>query len=162
MSTARVHHQPWRELTLIMCTGSAVASISIEMLWSVKVVKSVVVPRIVAREEELDRLQSLFAELGFSSGDSWNDKRSRGLPMLAPMGALEFYHGQPPAPADVIVEVEDIARAMETVQRHGMRIVAETGRTHWGADLFVALIGGCHIAFFQWAEKTDAPELKAA
>jgi 4-hydroxyphenylpyruvate dioxygenase-like putative hemolysin len=95
------------------------------------VVKSVVVPRIVAREDELDRLKALFAELGFSSGESWSDKKSSGLPMLAPMGALEFYHGQPPAAADVIVEVEDIARAIETVQRHGMRIVAETQRTHW-------------------------------
>src|SRR3954470_21262154 len=96
------------------------------------VIKSVVVPRIVAREEELDRLQPLFEELGFSPGESWNDHRSRGLPMLAPLGALEFYHGQPPAPADVIVEVEDIAQALEIVQRHGMRIVADCGRTHWG------------------------------
>jgi len=126
------------------------------------VVKSVVVPRIVAREEELDRLKALFAELGFSSGESWSDQRSRGLPMLAPVGALEFYHGQPPAPADVIVEVDDVGRAIETVQRHGMRIVAETQRTHWGADLFVALIGGCHIAFFRWAEEDEISEPKAA
>ncbi len=125
-------------------------------------VKSVVVPRIVAHEEELDRLKELFAELGFSSGESWKDQRSRGLPMLAPTGALEFYHGQPPAPADVIVEVEDVGRAIETVQRHGMRIVAKTQRTHWGADLFVALIGGCHIAFFTWAEEAEGSEPKAA
>ncbi len=125
-------------------------------------VKSVVVPRIVAREEELDRLKALFAELGFSSGESWCDQRSRGLPMLAPMGALEFYHGQPPAPADVIVEVEDVGRAIETVQRHGMRVVAETHRTHWGADLFVALVCGCHIAFFNWAAERALPEPKAA
>ena len=125
-------------------------------------VKSVVVPRIVAREEELDRLEALFAELGFSPGESWSDQRSRGLPMLAPLGALEFYHGQPPAPADVIVEVEDVARAIETVQRHGMRIVAETQRTHWGADLFVALIGGCHIAFFTRAAEAEVSEPKAA
>ena len=125
-------------------------------------VKSVVVPRIVAQEEELDRLKALFAELGFSSGESWKDQKSRGLPMLAPLGALEFYHGQPPAPADVIVEVEDVERAVNTVQRHGMRIVAETQRTHWGADLFVALIGGCHIAFFRWPVDAEVPEPKAA
>jgi hypothetical protein len=126
------------------------------------VIKSVVVPRIVAREEELDRLRSLFEELGFSPGESWNDDRSRGLPMLAPVGALEFYHGQPPAPADVIVEVEDIAQASEIVQRHGMSIVAEPARTHWGADLFVALIGGCHIAFFRWGNEANIPGTKAA
>lgn len=125
-------------------------------------VKSIVVPRLVAREEELDRLKALFAELGFSSGESWCDQRSRGLPMLAPTGALEFYHGQPPAPADVIVEVEDVVSAMDTVRRHGMRVVAETQRTHWGADLFVALIGGCHVAFFKWAEKAEISEPKAA
>ena len=125
-------------------------------------IRSIVVPRIVAREEELDRLEALFAELGFRPGESWCDQRSRGLPMLAPVGALEFYHGQPPAPADVIVEVEDVARAIETVQRHGMRVVAETQRTHWGADLFVALIGGCHIAFFKWADEGESSEPKAA
>jgi len=126
------------------------------------VIKSVVVPRIVAREAELDQLQSLFKELGFSPGESWNDDRSRGLPMLAPMGALEFYHGQPPAPADVIVEVADVIQTIEIVQRHGMRIVAEPARTHWGADLFVALIGGCHIAFFCWANEARIPETEAA
>jgi hypothetical protein len=126
------------------------------------VIKSVVVPRIVARKEELDRLQLLFEELGFRPGESWNDDRSRGLPMLAPLGALEFYHGQPPAAADVIVEVEDVGRAIEIVKRHGMRIVAEPARTHWGADLFVALIGGCHIAFFRWATQANIPETKVA
>ena len=125
-------------------------------------IKSVVVPRIVAREEELDRLRLLFEELGFSPGESWNDDRSRGLPMLAPLGALEFYHGQPPAPADVIVEVADVTQVIEIVQRHGMRIVAEPAPTHWGADLFVALIGGCHIAFFHWANEANIPGDKAA
>ncbi len=125
-------------------------------------VKSVVVPRLIAQEDELDRLESLFTELGFCSGESWHDRHSRGMPMLAPLGALEFYHGQPPAPADVIVEVADVALAMETVLRHGMRIVADTSRTHWGADLFVALIGGCHIAFFKWADKVELPQTKAA
>jgi hypothetical protein len=126
-------------------------------------VKSVVVPRIVAREEELDRLHALFNELGFTPGDAWSDRRSRGLPMLAPMGAVEFYHGQPPAPADVIIEVEDVEKAIDIVRRHGIRIIADTARTHWGADLFVALIGGCHIAFFRWAEQAQvAPETKAA
>ncbi len=129
----------------------------------VGLVRSVVVPRIVAREEELKRIHDLFVELGFEKGDAWSDNRSSGLPMLAPLGAVEFYHGQPPAPADVIVEVEDVERAIEAVQRHGMRIVADKSRTHWGADLFVALIGGCHFAFFRWAEQqTGSPELKAA
>jgi len=120
------------------------------------------VPRLVTREEELDRIHALFEELGFSAGDGWNDQRSRGIPMQAPLGVLEFYKGQPPAPADVIVEVEDISATLHIVQRHGMRVVAEPSRTHWGAYLFVATIGGCHIAFFRWVEEAQVHELKAA
>src|SRR3954463_3873016 len=126
------------------------------------VIKSVVVPRIVAREEELDRLQPLFEELGFSPGESWNDHRSRGLPLLAPLGALEFYHGQPPAPADVIIEVEDVQRALDVVKDHGVNVLSDISRTHWNSDLFVATVGGCHIAFFSWAESSEAPLPKAA
>ena len=125
-------------------------------------IKSVVVPRLVAREDELDRLQSVLTELGFKTGETWDDDRSRGLPLLAPLGALEFYHGQPPAPAEIIVEVDDVQQALQTLRSHGMKILAEVSRTHWGADMFVARIGGCCIAFFSWAEHAEAPHPKAA
>ncbi|HWR15913.1 MAG TPA: hypothetical protein VN577_13885 [Terriglobales bacterium] len=125
-------------------------------------IRSVVVPRIVAQHNELDRVRAVLLELGFTDGDGWNDHRSRGVPLIAGDGVLEFYHGQPPAPADVIVEVEDVQRTVEIVRRHRMKVLSEVKRTHWGADLFVCDIGGCHIAFFSWAEQAEAPLPKAA
>jgi hypothetical protein len=127
-----------------------------------RMIKSVVVPRLVAREHDLDRLHAVLSELGFQTGDTWDDDRSRGLPLLAPLGALEFYHGQPPAPAEVIVEVDDVQQALQTLRRHDMKILAEVSRTHWGADMLVTQIGGCCIAFFSWAEQAEAPHPKAA
>jgi hypothetical protein len=78
------------------------------------------------------------------------------------MGVLEFYHGQPPAPADVIVEVEYLERALAIITRHGMKVLCPVSRTHWGADLFVAAVGHCHIAFFRWADSAESPLPKAA
>jgi hypothetical protein len=126
------------------------------------VIKSLVVPRFVAREDEVEKVKACLLELGFRSGEGWNDERSRGEPLLAPVGALEFFHGQPPAAADVIVEVEDVQRALDIITRHGMKVLCPVARTHWGADLFVAAIGYCHIAFFRWAEEAEAPVPKAA
>ena len=125
-------------------------------------IKSVVLPKFVPREEELEQARAFLTELGFELGDGWNDERSRGVPLLAPLGALEFYHGQPPAPADVIVEVADVDVAQRTAERHGIRILSDISRTHWGSDLFVVDVSGCHIAFFAWAECKEAPLPNAA
>ena len=125
-------------------------------------IKSVVLPKLVPRKEDLDRVHGFLTELGFELGEGWDDERSRGVPMLAPVGALEFYHGQPPAPADVIVEVADVQRTLNIAMSHGVRILSEICRTHWGSDLFVADVGGCHIAFFAWAEAKNAPLPAAA
>lgn len=125
-------------------------------------IRSVVVPRLVPRREELDSIQTVLSELGFKLGDGWDDERSRGLPLLAPLGALEFYHGQAPAPADVIIEVENVQRALDVVKQHGVNILSDISRTHWDSDLFVAVVGGCRIAFFSWAESSEAPLPRAA
>jgi hypothetical protein len=125
-------------------------------------IRSVVVPRLVARKEELDRIQAVLSELGFKLGDGWDDDRSRGLPLLAPLGALEFYHGQSPAPADVIIEVEDVQRALDVVTRHNVNVLCDISRTHWNSDLFVATVGGCRLAFFSWAENSETPLPRAA
>jgi hypothetical protein len=126
------------------------------------VIKSVVLPKLVPRQEELDHVRAFLTELGFRVGEGWDDERSRGVPLLAPVGALEFYHGQPPAPADVIVEVADVDLARQTAERHGIRVLSDVCRTHWGSDLFVANVSGCHIAFFAWAEAKEAPLPDAA
>jgi hypothetical protein len=126
------------------------------------VIKSVVLPKLVPRREELEQVRAFLMELGFKLGDDWEDERSRGVPMLAPLGALEFYLGQPPAPADVIVEVADVYAVLRTAERHGVRILSGIGRTHWGSDLFVANVSGCHIAFFSWDDEKEAPLPKVA
>lgn len=125
-------------------------------------IKSVVLPKLVPQQQELEHIRAFLTDMGFKLGEGWDDERSRGVPMLAPLGALEFYHGQPPAPADVIVEVADVHRALKMAERHGIRVLAEIRRTHWGSDLFVADVSGCHIAFFSWAEAKEAPLPKVA
>jgi hypothetical protein len=126
------------------------------------VIKSVVLPKFVPRKEELDKVRGFLTELGFKLGDEWDDERSRGVPMLAPVGALEFYHGQPPAAADVIVEVADVQATLNTSRRHGIRVLSEICRTHWGSDLFVVDVSGCHIAFFAWADAKEVTIPSAA
>jgi hypothetical protein len=126
------------------------------------VIRSVVVPRMVATVEELERVKAMMLELGCREGEGWSDSRSRGVPMMTDLGVMEFFHGQPPAAANVIVEVEDVAKAAEIVRRHGMKVLADISRTHWGANLFVASVGGCHVAFFTWAEAKSEPQPKAA
>lgn len=125
-------------------------------------IRSVVVPRMVASGEELNRVKALMKELGFREGEGWSDQWGRGVPMLTGLGVLEFYHGQPPAAAEVIVEVDDVPRTLELVKKHRMKVLADVSRTRWGADLFVAEIGGCHVAFFAWAEAKEELLPKAA
>jgi len=72
------------------------------------VIKSLVVPWIVASPEEGAALSRIFNGLGFMDGEGWTDRRSAGAPYLAPLGAIEIIHGTPRAAADLIVEVEDL------------------------------------------------------
>ena len=123
-------------------------------------IKSVVVPCLIGDEDEFQRLQELLSEIGFEDGDGWDDEHSRGTPFLTPLGALELVHGRPPADAALLVEVDDLDRVLQIVQRHGIPLRRDPQQTHWKSRLFVAEIGKLPVAFFTYVE--DGQDVAAA
>jgi 6,7-dimethyl-8-ribityllumazine synthase len=63
-----------------------------------------------------DRLSSFFSALGFRSGKGWSEESSHGASFLAPLGNLEFVHGEFPSTADVLVEVTALDQAHQAAE----------------------------------------------
>lgn len=118
----------------------------------VQMIKSVVVPTFVGQDQSFDELRAVFTELGFRHGEGWDDDLSRGAPFLAPLGGLEVIQGEPPARADILVEVLDLDRVRSVVEKHGLTIADAPHDTHWNSRLFVVeLPNGFRVAFFEYA-----------
>jgi hypothetical protein len=115
-------------------------------------VKSVVVPWMVASQQEGAELSRIFTALGFSDGDGWSDSRSAGAPYLAPLGAIEVIHGTPPAPADLIVEVHELDKTFANLRTLGTEIACEPYDSHWGSRVCIAQIGTKKVAFFEFKQ----------
>jgi hypothetical protein len=113
-------------------------------------VKSVVVPWMVTSPNEAAELNRILNGLGFRNGEGWADASSAGAPHLAPLGAIEIIHGTPPAPADLIVEVQDLARTFTSLKSLGAEIACEPYDSHWGSRVCIASIGMKRVAFFQF------------
>jgi hypothetical protein len=119
-------------------------------------IKSVVVPWMVASNAELRQLQSLLRDLGFKDGEGWNDRRSSGTPHLAPLGAIEVIHGTPPATADLIIEVEDVEALHQRLMTIGVEIACGPYDSHWNSRVCVAAIGVKRVAFFNFLPEQTA------
>ena len=115
-------------------------------------IKSVVVPWIVASPEEGAAISRIFHGLGFSEGVGWSDRRSAGEPYIAPLGAIEVIHGMPPAPADLIVEVQDLRITYERLRELGAEIVRQPYESHWGSQICVVQVCAKRIAFFEFIQ----------
>jgi hypothetical protein len=113
-------------------------------------VKSVVVPWMVSSQEEGAELSRIFSALGFSNGDGWSDAKGAGAPYLAPLGAIELIHGTPPAPADVIVEVQSLESVVARLRETSVEILCDPYDSHWGSRICVARIGAKRVAFFEF------------
>ena len=59
----------------------------------------------------IERLAGFFEAIGFARGPGWKDPESTGASFLAPLGNLEFVHGQFPSVADLMVEVTSLDSA---------------------------------------------------
>jgi 6,7-dimethyl-8-ribityllumazine synthase len=97
----------------------------------------------VASAEAFERLQSLFAALGFEPGKGWSDAQGRGAAFLAPLGNLELVTGRVPAVPPVLVEVTALGQVHAIVrawaEKHaGAESVSEVAGTHWNSRLFTA------------------------
>ncbi|HVZ82479.1 MAG TPA: 6,7-dimethyl-8-ribityllumazine synthase [Terracidiphilus sp.] len=108
-----------------------------------------------------ERLASFFAALGFEPGKGWQEETSRGASFLAPLGNLEFFEGERPSTADVLVEVTALdavhqAAAAWLRAQGGDAAAARLGEiaeTHWKSRMFtVEPEPGFVFAFWTWTD----------
>ena len=122
-----------------------------------------------------DRLGSFFSALGFESGRGWEEgmkspqgtdlsprtsAASRGASFLAPLGNLEFIHGEMPKTAKVAIEVTSLDVAYQAVttwfRSQGLdpaTALSPITEMHWNARLFtVEPEPGHAFSFWAWID----------
>ena len=115
-------------------------------------IKGMTLVRPVAEPEEMKRLESLLAALGFESGKGWKDDTGEGAAFLAPLGNLELVTGRPPATPELLIEVSQLDHVHDAVARwmedtigpeNVSARLSDVAPTHWNARLFTAeLVSG--------------------
>jgi 6,7-dimethyl-8-ribityllumazine synthase len=94
---------------------------------------------------EFDRLTSLFTTLGFEQGKGWQDGVGRGAAFLAPVGALEFVTGRPPAVPPILIETTNLDLVHAAVHQWLLAdhrseeietLLSAAELTHWNSRLF--------------------------
>jgi 6,7-dimethyl-8-ribityllumazine synthase len=123
-------------------------------------IKGITIVRPAGSADAYDKLASFFSALGFEGGRGWDEKQSRGVSFLAPLGNLEFADGVDPSPSSIMVEVTALD-AVHAVARDWMirtwgeqavsdrlGAVEETG---WKSRQFIIEPAPGHsIAFWEW------------
>ena len=112
-------------------------------------VKGITLVSAVSSAEAFDRLNSLFAALGFESGKGWQDAQGRGAAHLAPLGNIEFVTGRPPAVPPILIEVTQLDQTHAAVQQWMLgsyrteeveALLSTPEATHWNSRLFTVKI----------------------
>ncbi len=122
-------------------------------------IKGITFLRSAATIADYALLASFFSALGFAAGSGWDEDGSRGASFLAPLGNVEFVHGQMPSVADVLVEVTQLDAVREAaaawfsahaVERTAIFTVTET---HWKSRMFtVEPVAGHAFTFWEWTD----------
>jgi 6,7-dimethyl-8-ribityllumazine synthase len=123
-------------------------------------IKGITIVRPAGTPEAYAKLANFFSALGFESGRGWEEKLSRGISFLAPLGNLEFADGAAPIPAELMVEVTGL-EAVQTVARDWMirnwgeqasaSRLSPVAETEWKSRLFtVEPAPGHSVAFWEW------------
>ena len=108
-----------------------------------------------------DRLSSFFEAMGFASGAGWKDQVIVGASFLAPLGNLEFVHGQFPSVSDVMVEVTSLDQAHQAAERWlranggdgAVKRLSEPTDSDWKSRLFtVEPEPGFAFTFWAWTD----------
>lgn len=108
-----------------------------------------------------DRLSSFFNAMGFGPGAGWKDQVSKGASFLAPLGNLEFVHGQFPSVSDVMVEVTSLDQAHQAAERWlranggdaAVKRLSEPADSDWKSRLFtVEPEPGFAFTFWAWTD----------
>ncbi|HZY61249.1 MAG TPA: 6,7-dimethyl-8-ribityllumazine synthase [Edaphobacter sp.] len=112
-------------------------------------VKGITLVSAVSSAETFDRLNSLFAALGFEAGKGWQDATGRGAAHLAPLGNVEFVTGRQPAVPPLLIEVTQLDEVHSAVQRWMLasyrseeveKLLSTPEPTHWNSRLFTVKI----------------------
>ena len=108
---------------------------------------------------EIDRLEGLFAALGFEHGEGWQDEAGRGASFLAPIGNLEIVTGRAPAVPPILIEVTQLDHVHTLVEQWMLTmyrseeiaaLLSAPELTHWNSRLFTAqLTPELRLGFWQ-------------
>jgi 6,7-dimethyl-8-ribityllumazine synthase len=116
----------------------------------------------VASAAVFDRLASLLGSLGFEPGRGWQDEAGpgRGAAFLSPLGNLELVAGRAPAVPPILIEVTQLDKVRELVERWTQANSSAEGPaqaptaiepTHWKSRLFsVVLDPALTVGFWEW------------
>src|SRR5271156_1179484 len=123
-------------------------------------VKGITMVRPAGSPEAYTRLASFFSALGFEGGRGWEEKLSRGVSFLAPLGNLEFADGIAPSAAEIMVEVSGLDSVQAVAhdwmvrtwgEHEAARRLTAVTETGWKTRLFTAEPAPGHsIAFWEW------------
>ncbi|MFT4112785.1 6,7-dimethyl-8-ribityllumazine synthase [Silvibacterium sp.] len=128
-------------------------------------IKGITAIRPASSPAVFETLVSFFSILGFESGKGWQDETGQGRPFLAPVGNLEFVHGEVPhaaGPADTYIEVTQLDEVRGVIERwiaqhlspsEGEKRISETVETTWKSRVFtVEPVPGFRYAFWEHTE----------
>ncbi|HZQ90896.1 MAG TPA: 6,7-dimethyl-8-ribityllumazine synthase [Terriglobales bacterium] len=112
--------------------------------------------RVARSEREFSSVVELFESLGLEQCDAWNEKRSRGAKLRAPLGGIEIGHGRGFPDAELVLEVDSADAYFELAKNRKLRIVQKISDQEWGARLFILeAAGGMRVAVFSYEPKPE-------
>jgi 6,7-dimethyl-8-ribityllumazine synthase len=122
-------------------------------------IKGITLVRAVASSDTYDKLNSLFAALGFEPGKGWQDDSGRGAAFLAPVGNLEIVTGRQPAVPPVLIETTQLDHVHAAIHQWMLTshrteevaaLLSAPELTHWNSRLFtVTLDDSLTLGFWQ-------------
>jgi 6,7-dimethyl-8-ribityllumazine synthase len=127
-------------------------------------IKGITFVRPAETTEEYERLASFFSALGFTPGKGWTEQDSRGVSFLAPLGNLEFVHGEIPSAvgvaADVYIEVTQLDAVREAAMNwfrgqgdEPSNFVSAAIETEWKSRIFTVEFASAKIfSFWEWVD----------
>lgn len=121
-------------------------------------IKGISILRPAADADVSERLAGFFEAMGFEKGPGWKEQNSTGESFVAPLGNLEFVHGQFPSVADLMVEVTSLDSAHQAAARwlrgggeSAVARLSEITDTSWKARIFtVEPAPGFAFTFWAW------------
>ena len=112
-----------------------------------------------ASDADFAALEEFFSTLGFSPGEHWAGRRSKGKKFEAFESGIELAMGQDMPEAELVVEVENADIVAEAARARGFEFVSDIADHDWGGRLFVLRIpaGFGNLAIFSYRENWRQP-----